>query len=283
MKRSFAGLLSAMLLSAGCASADAPLGKPEANQPAPAASASQLDRTLPVLFLVGDSTVHNTGAGLQGWGDAIGRHFDSQKLRVENRARPGRSSRTFQTQGWWSNVLASAKSGDFVMIQMGHNDGGPLDDTNRARGTISGLGEETRTIYNPLMKREETVHTYGWYLRKYTRDAREKGMIPIICSPVPRLPKEPVVAGTAETNRYARLSREVALQENVPFIDLNLLVLERYAGLSPADTKSKYFTALDGTHTSPAGAEVNAECVVEGLRRLPDCPLGSFLKPQNDP
>jgi len=250
-----------------------------ANQLAPTVSleATQSNRTLPILFLVGDSTVHNAGPGLKGWGDVIARYFDPEKIRIENRARGGRSSRTFQTQGWWSNILTSAIPGDFVMIQLGHNDGGPLDDTNRARGTIPGLGGETKKIHNPVMNKPEVVHTYGWYMRKYIINARAKGMTPIICSPVPRLPKQTVRADTADTNSYVAWSREIARRENVFFIDLNHIVLSHYVGLTPAEIKAKYFTVQDNTHFNPAGAELNAASVVEGLRRLTNCPLRSFL------
>jgi hypothetical protein len=81
---------------------------------------------------------------------------------------------------------------------MGHNDGGPLDDTNRTRGTIHGLGGDAKDIYNPITKQPETVHTYGWYLRKYIADARTKGMTIIVCSPVPHCPDEAVKAGEME-------------------------------------------------------------------------------------
>ena len=92
--------------------------------------------TKPTLFIVGDSTVKTGTKGQQGWGDPIGKLFDSSKIKVENHAIGGRSSRTFQTEDRWVKILAVAKPGDFVLIQMGHNDGGPLDDTSRARGSI---------------------------------------------------------------------------------------------------------------------------------------------------
>lgn len=173
----------------------------------PNATPAELNRTLPILFIVGDSTVHNSARGLLGWGDVIGNYFDPHKIIVENHAKPGRSSRTFQTQGWWDQIMGAARPGDFVMIQLGHNDGGPLDDTNRARGTIPGIGEESHQIYNPVLRRTEVVHTYGWYLRKYISDARAKGMIPIICSPVPHVPKETVTAGEVEKSDYVEWSR----------------------------------------------------------------------------
>lgn len=236
------------------------------------------NRTFPILFIVGDSTVHNPGRGERGWGDVIGKNFDTNKIHVENHALGGRSSRTFITQGYWDNILAAAKPGDFVLIQMGHNDGGALDDTNRARGSIRSLGEETKDIYNPIMKKPETVHTYGWYLRKYIGDAHAKGMTPILCTPIPHCPKEAVKAGDVEKSPYVAMSTELAKNDKVLFINLNEITMSHYASLTPAEIKEKYFTPADGTHTSPAGAEVNAQSVIEGLKQLKDCSLAGYLK-----
>src|SRR5207253_9313162 len=108
--------------------------------------------------------------GQQGWGDPIRAFCGRSKITVENHAIGGRSSRTFQPEGRWDRILARAKRSDFVLIQMGHNDGGPLDDPARARGTLRGVGEETQEIDNPITKKQEVVHTYGWYLRKYLAD-----------------------------------------------------------------------------------------------------------------
>ncbi len=235
------------------------------------------NRAFPILFIVGDSTVHNPQKTERGWGDVIGKYFDTNQIRVENHALGGRSSRTFITQGWWDKVLAAAKPGDFVIIQMGHNDGGPLDDTNRARGTIRGIGDGEKKIYNPIMHKEEVVHTYGWYLRKYISDARARGMTPIICSPVPHVPKTIMKRGETENWDYVRFAGEVATNENAPFINLNQIVISHYAGMTPAEIKARYFTTADNTHSSLAGAELNAESVVEGIRELTHGPLKNFL------
>lgn len=252
---------------------------PEANVVAPSINATpaKSNRTLPILFIVGDSTVHNSAKGLLGWGDVVGRYFDPQKIIVENHARPGRSSRTFQTQGWWEQVMAAARPGDFVMIQLGHNDGGPLDDTNRARGTIPGIGGESRQIYNPVMRRPEIVHTYGWYMRRYIGDARARGMTPIICSPVPHVPKDTVTTNEVENSDYVKWSREIAEQEHVIFIPLNQLVMAHYLGMTPRNVKAQYFTTQDNTHASPAGAALNASAVIAGLHMIKECPLNDYL------
>src|SRR6476620_2473112 len=124
----------------------------------------------PVLYIIGDSTVRNgdgTGKNNQwGWGTVIDSHFDTMKISVRNLAIGGRSSRTFITDGRWDKILQNLHKGDFVIMQFGHNDASPLDDTARARGTIKGVGMDSAEIYNPIRKMKEVVHTYGWYMRK---------------------------------------------------------------------------------------------------------------------
>ena len=254
-------------------------GVPEANQTAPSGGVSLVDaaRRLPVLFIVGDSTVHNTAPGILGWGDVVGKYFDTNKIIIKNSARPGRSSRTFQTQGWWAQVMAAARPGDFLILQMGHNDGVPLDDTNRSRGTIPGIGDESREIYNPVMQTREVVHTYGWYMRKYISDTRAKGVTPIICSPVPRLPKATVKAGDVDPTAYVKWSEEIARDEHVYFIPLNHLILMNFVGMTPKEIQAKYFGPHENTHANPTGAALNASEVVVGLRQLKDCPLDNDL------
>ena len=73
---------------------------------------------LPTLFLIGDSTVNNSGHGLQGWGTPIAYFFDTNKIRVENHAIGGRSSRSFLTEGRWDKVLTELKPGDFLVYRM---------------------------------------------------------------------------------------------------------------------------------------------------------------------
>ena len=69
----------------------------------------------------------------------------------------------------------------------------------------------------------------------------------------------------------------MAKSEKALFIDLNRIVMGKYAGMAVADIKGKYFTSADNTHTSAAGAELNASCVAEGIRALKDCPLSKYL------
>ena len=81
--------------------------------------------------------------GQWGWGSLIHTHFDTSRIHIDNQAIGGRSSRTFLTEGRWDKILTTLKPGDYVMMQFGHNDSGPINDTIRARGSIKGIGNET--------------------------------------------------------------------------------------------------------------------------------------------
>ena len=230
---------------------------------------------LPTLFLIGDSTVNNSTRGLQGWGAPIGALLDRTRISVQNKARGGRSSRTYFTEGLWDQVLAQLKPGDFVLMQFGHNDGGSLSDS-RARASVKGVGDETRQVHNKTTGKDELVHTYGWYLRKYVTDTKAKGATPIVLSLVPRnIWKDTKVARAA--NDYGKWAGEVAKAEGVWFVDLNEIIARRYEEAGQTKVQAEYFTSADHTHTTPAGAKLNAACVVEGLRALTNCPLSSYL------
>jgi len=226
------------------------------------------------IFLVGDSTVRNgrgDGANNQmGWGEPFVSYFDTQKVNVVNRAIGGRSSRTYITEGHWARTLVLIKPGDVVLFQFGHNDSGPLDDTARARGTINGVGDETKEIDNPITKQHETVHTFGWYMTQYVKDTKAKGAIPIICSLVPRKTwKDGKIVRGADS--YGGWAREVAEKEHVAFIDLNEITARKYDALGEAAVDPLF--GDPHTHTTLAGAIMNAESVVAGLKALPHDPV----------
>lgn len=241
-------------------------------------SAFMMQEEKPTLFLIGDSTVKsgqgNGGGDMWGWGDFIGQYFDQEKINIQNKALGGTSSRTFQTRGLWDSVLVKIKPGDFVLLQFGHNDGGQLDDTARARGTIKGIGMESKAIYNPILKKKETVYTYGWYLRKFIADAKAKGAVTYVCSPIPRnnFKEDKVVRND---DGYGLWAKQVAQSEGAYFIPLNKITADQY-DQSGAKVVATYFPS-DHTHTNAAGAKVNAASVVKGLRELKKNPLNKFL------
>lgn len=232
----------------------------------------------PVLYIIGDSTVQNgSGKGsdsLWGWGSFMNLFLDTNKIEIQNHAKGGRSSRTFLTDGRWDSIMKTIKKGDYVLMQFGHNDGGELADTLRARGTIKGIGEESKDIYNPIRKVNETVYTYGYYMRKYANETKAKGAIPIIISPVPRNKFDK--NGKIEKDQYGVWSQEVAKQTGAYFLDLNTMVIAKYEEMG--SEKVKAFFPKDHTHTNEAGATLNAELVAQGIKDLKKSELRKFLK-----
>lgn len=238
---------------------------------------------LPTLYLVGDSTVRNgrgDGAnGQWGWGEPLVDYFDPDKINVVNRAIGGRSSRTYITEGRWDELLTMLRPGDFVIFQWGHNDSGPLDDPARARGSLPGVGEETKEIDNPITKKHEVVHTYGWYMRKYVTDTLARGATPIVCSPIPRKIWENGQVVRNKAN-YGGWARQTAEEEKVAFVDLNEIIARSYDAMGEAQVEPLF--ADPHTHTSLAGAVLNAESVVAGLKALPGNPLGRYLSAKGE-
>jgi beta-galactosidase len=228
----------------------------------------------PSLFIIGDSTVQTPTTGQLGWGTAIAHYFDAGKIRVVNRALGGRSSRTFQSEGRWEDVLKEIKSGDYLLIQFGHNDAGSLN-AGRARGTLRGVGENTETVTMEATGQTEIVHSFGWYLRKYLADARAKGVTPILCSLVPRDNwKDGRVVRS--TDDYVAWTKAVAESSGVAWLDLNDAVARHYEAIG-AERVGREFFFGDHTHTSPSGAQLTALTVVEGLRALPGQPFSPFF------
>src|ERR1035437_1650860 len=133
---------------------------------------------VPTVWVIGDSTASN--ADRRGWGDPFGDYFDQGKVHTANRAHAGRSSRTYITEGLWEKVRAELKPGDSVLIQFGHNDGGPPD-KDRARGSLPGLGEESKEFTLPNGS-QETVYTFGHYMRRMIDEAKAAGTLPVVLS-----------------------------------------------------------------------------------------------------
>lgn len=252
-------------------------GKAVARAPYPMQEPADLK--LPSVYLMGDSTVRNGrgdgGGGQWGWGETLRDRIDTSRINVVNRALGGLSSRTYLNSGLWDKLLLRLKRGDVLIMQFGHNDNGPLDDKARARGTLQGTGEETREIENPITGKHEIVHTYGWYLRQFIAGARAKGATPIVCSPVPRKTfKDGKIVRSS--NGYAKWAADAAAAEHAPFIDLYAIIARQYDELGPAKVEPLF--GDEHTHTSRAGAELNADAVITGLKALKENPLAAYIK-----
>lgn len=233
-----------------------------------------IDPKLPTLYIVGDSTL-NSNAPLRGWGQELAQFFDLTKINVVNRAIGGRSSRTFQYEGRWDKVLAELKAGDFVVIQFGHNDVGKYNDpAAKDRPSIHGEGEETLEVTR-LDGRKALIHTFGWYMRKYGTDVKARGATAIFCSMVPHKDWENGRIVRKERETFVKWSANAAKETGAAFIDLNEIIALEFERLGVEKVEPLFGDKR--THSTPAGALLNAEMVVAGIKALKKSKLRNFL------
>ena len=220
----------------------------------------------PALFLVGNSTMRNGtlgngNNGQWGWGYYFPKYFNAQKIAVENQALGGMSTRTFYTD-LWPAIRQALKPDDWVIVSIGHNDNGEFFDQKRARAVIPGVDPDTCYVgFNQRTQKQDTVYSYGTYLRKYISEIRAKGANPILMSLTPRdaFDDKGKIVRKAQTEWAAY----VAAVEGVPFVDLNEISGAKLDSYSR--WKQQYHFLGDKIHTSKFGAEMNARSAAEGL------------------
>ena len=252
----------------------------------------------PVVFITGDSTVKNTDKdpdGMWGWGAVANTIFDEAKIDIVNAAMAGRSCRSYLNEGRWERVYNSLKPGDFVLIQFGHNDISPIDKP-KYRGAIA-TTKDTCHVYRMQAAKEdlskqnvidqklkantqvgsyEVVYSFGWYLKKFIQDVREKGATPILVSLTPRN-EWPNGKIERRNDTYGKWYREVAAETGCEFVDLHNITadfLDKKCGKK--EKAMKYFNH-DHTHTSLLGAKTNAQSIAKGLRDNKS-PLANYLR-----
>jgi lysophospholipase L1-like esterase len=252
----------------------------------------------PVVFITGDSTVKNSDKdpyGMWGWGAVANTIFDETKIDIVNAAMAGRSCRSYLNEGRWERVYNSLKPGDFVLIQFGHNDISPIDKP-KSRGAIA-TAKDTCHVYRMQAAKEdlskqnvidqklkantqvgsyEVVYSFGWYLKKFIQDVREKGATPILVSLTPRN-EWPNGKIERRNDTYGKWYREVVEETGVEFVDLHNITadfLDKKCGKK--EKAMKYFNH-DHTHTSLLGAKTNAQSIAKGLRDNKS-PLAKYLR-----
>lgn len=232
----------------------------------------------PVLFITGDSTVKNEDkdtAGMWGWGSQAETIFDTTQIVIANEAKAGRSTRTYLEENRWERVYNAIRPGDYVMIQFGHNDIGDID-TGKARGVIATTADTSHVyrVRTPEKAYNKVVYSFGWYLKKFIDDVRERGGTPILVSLTPRN-EWPDGHIERRNETYGRWYAEVAAETGVDLLDLHNITADKLDSIGQ-ETAAQYFNH-DHTHTSLAGARLNAQSIAEGLKQI-GSPLAEYLR-----
>ena len=214
------------------------------------------------IFLAGDSTMSiklEKNFPETGWGMPF-IHFWNEHLTVINKAKNGRSTKTFISEGLWKQIMDEATAGDYVFIQFGHND-------------------EVKSKVNTYTTPEEFTSN----LKKYIGDAREKKMIPVLMTPVARRKFDATGKIEQTHQEYSALVRKVAEEEKLLFIDLDAQSMQLYQQFGVENSKLLFCKLKpgehpnypdgkdDNTHFNELGARLIAQLVLKEIRStIPD-------------
>lgn len=242
-----------------------------------------LKQKIVTVYLIGDSTVADyannyepgkdymkTRYPVAGWGQVFQSFMNADSLykvkhlikadsvKVDDRARGGRSTRTFFQEGRWRSIYESLKKDDIVMMQFGHNDAA----ANKPERYVD-------------------IKGYKEFLRLFVNQTREKGGIPIVLTPVAR--NYPWENGKLSNvhGEYPQAAKDVALELNVRLIDLNQLSIDYFTKVGKEYVTDHYFMNLpagkyeaypdgqkDNTHFQPEGATEIARLVFMAMQNL---------------
>lgn len=218
------------------------------------------------VFTIGDSTMANKKAEVApetGWCQVFSSFVDPSVV-IKNRAMNGRSSKSFITEGRWKSVLDSLQPGDYVFIQFGHNDEKIQDSTRYT----------------------EPFTSYRKNLERFIRETREKGASPILFTPIVRRKFENGFL-TDTHGSYPVVVRQVAAEQKVALVDLQLLTAGAVSALGDESSKNIYLWCSptekfpkerkDDTHLNVQGATLVAKLAAQQLIQL-DNSLAKFVK-----
>jgi len=221
------------------------------------------------VYLVGDSTISIKEVRAYpetGWGMPFAGFFDSTIV-VDNRAKNGRSTKSFMAEGLWQPVVNNLQEGDYVFIQFGHNDEG-----------------------KEKVGRYTTPDEFKTNLVKYVSDSRSRNAIPVLITPVARRRFDSTGKVLESHPVYTDAVKEVAKQLNVPLIDLNKRSKELLQQLGVDGSKHLFLHLLpsqhpnypegktDDTHFNELGARKMAQIVLQEIKKL-NLDLANHIEP----
>jgi lysophospholipase L1-like esterase len=210
------------------------------------------------VFIAGDSTAANKEVKAfpeTGWGMPFATLFDST-VTVDNRAKNGRSTKTFISEGLWQKLIDDVNEGDYVFIQFGHND-----------------EVETKASYT-------TPENYKTNLGRFITETRNKKANPVLLTPVSRRQFDSTGHVKETHAEYSPLVREVAKQYNIPMIDMDEKSKELLQKFGPENSKLLFMQLEagehpnypdgrnDNTHFNELGARKIAQLVLQGIKEL---------------
>jgi lysophospholipase L1-like esterase len=216
---------------------------------------------IPTVFIAGDSTVTDQpGEPTASWGQMFTRFF-TPDVAIANHAESGETLKSFITGLRLDKVLSQMKKGDYFFIEFGHND-----------MKVSW----PQTYVEPFT-------THKQYLKVFIAEARRRGAIPVLVTPMQRRNFDETKTKIRNSlGDFPESVRQTAKEENVALIDLTKMSVEFYEALGPEKAPLAFSGGRDATHHSDYGAYELAKCIVEGVRAN-KLDLARFIVPDYKP
>lgn len=183
----------------------------------------------PVIYLAGDSTIAEKLEEKRpetGWGEKLNLYLN-ENIKIDNRAKNGRSTRTFISEGRWQSIIDTVKPGDYVFIQFGHND----------------QSKEKIDRYTP-------PEDFKNNLRKFVNETRDRKAQPVLITPVVRRRFNDAGEFYDAHGEYPDLVRSVAAEMNVPLIDLHKKSEKLLKELGEENSKNLFLILEAGKYTN---------------------------------
>ena len=200
------------------------------------------------IYMIGDSTMSIKAPRAYpetGWGMPFAGFFDST-VKVDNRAKNGRSTRTFISENLWQPVFDNLNEGDYVFIQFGHNDESK---------------EKTERYTTPGQYKEN--------LTRFVKETRSKKAIPVLLTPVSRRRFDEEGNALETHAAYSPLVKEVAKALNVLFIDLDTKSKDLYQQMGVENSRLLFLQLKPGEHPNyPGGKDDNTHFNELGARLI---------------
>lgn len=200
------------------------------------------------VYLIGDSTMANKEVKAfpeTGWGMPFAYFFDST-IEIDNRAKNGRSTKTFITENLWQPVVENLHEGDYVFIQFGHN-----DEVKEKVGSYT------------------TPEEYKINLIRFVTETRGKKALPILLTPVTRRRFDSTGHMEKTHPIYSELVKEVATAYKVPFIDMDTKSRQLLQQFGPENSKGLFMQLEPGEHPNyPEGRNDNTHFNEFGARKM---------------
>ena len=211
------------------------------------------------IFLIGDSTIaeyKESDLPLTGWGQKLNLFFN-ENVTIHNFAVSGSSTKRFRDKLVWKKVYECLREDSYLFIQFGHND----QKKDSSRYAAAG------GAYNDNLKR-------------YIIEARSKGAIPVLITPISRRKFDNTGHIINTHGQYPAEMKKVASEMNVPLIgltDLTKTLIESYGvegskklfrWVEPGEYPAYPDGMKDNTHLSLLGAEKVSRLVIEEIKKL---------------